>query len=710
MTDGLGVAVPSRLVNTRLKRSSAPLLAILALLGAAATAAGDTTSAYSSAADSPVETGTSPYAIAFSPSGALLAVANYGAADVSMFTANVLTGALTAAPGSPDAAGNGPVALAFNPAGTLLATANLADGSVSVFSVNPSTGALAAVGGSPFPAGDQPRALAFSPSGGLLAVANSADGTVSVLSVDGSGTLSQVPGSPVAVGGYPVAVAFSPDGSLLAVADEDDGTASVFTVSASGGLTAVSGSPFPVGEGPAALAFSPGGSLLAVADSVGNAVSVLSVGSGGTLAAVNGSPFATGDQPLALAFNNAGTTLAIAAGLDDDLSLFSVDGSGALAPLPGSPFAVGDSPHGVSISPGGGGVIAVADASDNDISLLAPAAPTATIASPQPGATFAMGQGVTTSYSCADSTFGPGIASCTQVTALSTATPGTHTYSVTATSLDGQSSTTTVAYTVIPSVPSVRVPPTLIGTGKSGDLLYCENGSWNAVPSSITYEWTRNGIPIQGANLSVYTIQPIDEGSTLDCTVTATNVVGSAAAQPPGMLVAAPSTRDCPKLVGEIVGDRLGAVRIGETGSQAQRALPHATFTERGGTAAFCGTPYVLEVAFAPSALLDQLSPAQQAALQNRIVLAMTASPLFGLSGIVSGMTLAAAEQKLGSAVVYSFGKTSVAFARRSGAAAVVVAARGVVTEIGVAASQLASDPSAALALVKTVVSRALNR
>lgn len=43
----------------------------------------------------------------------------------------------------------------------------------------------------------------------------------------------------------------------------------------------------------------------------------------------------------------------------------------------------------------------------------------------------------------------------------------------------------------------------------------------------ITYQWRRDGAPISGATSATYTLDPLDEGTTVDCVVTASNNIGS---------------------------------------------------------------------------------------------------------------------------------------------------------------------------------------
>jgi hypothetical protein len=79
-------------------------------------------------------------------------------------------------------------------------------------------------------------------------------------------------------------------------------------------------------------------------------------------------------------------------------------------------------------------------------------APSVQVGSPAHGSTYARGQIVAADYDCRDGASGPGIRSCAAPVAsgtpIDTSQPGRHTFTVTATSLDGQQTADTVGYTV----------------------------------------------------------------------------------------------------------------------------------------------------------------------------------------------------------------------------------------------------------------------
>ena len=295
-------------------------LAILALCVLAPSAAAASEPAYTSAPGSPLSTPTNGGSgLAFSPNGALLA-------DGTTIFSVGTSGALTPVGGSaPDPSAH---AVAFSPSGTLLAAPNEGSDTVSMFSVG-SSGALTAVPGSPFTIGAQPGSVAFSPSGELLEV--SAGESLYIFSVSVSGVLTPAAGSPHSVKGVGHA-AFSPTGGLLAAPD----TAGVgmFSVGSSGALTAVAGSPFNASGGPGENAvFGSGGSVLSVAGfgSKGELLSTYSVASSGVLTSIGSGEIQA--TPTEASFSPAGSILATTGYDNSAVHLHSIGSSGALTEI-----------------------------------------------------------------------------------------------------------------------------------------------------------------------------------------------------------------------------------------------------------------------------------------------------------------------------------------------------------------------------------------
>src|SRR5205085_9603723 len=107
--------------------------------------------------------------------------------------------------------------------------------------------------------------------------------------------------------------------------------------------------------------------------------------------------------------------------------------------------------------------------------VLQPGAPTVKISSPTRNATYAVGQAVQANYSCAEVSGGPGLSSCNGTVQngapINTSTRGPQTFSVTAVSRDGLSTTVFASYTIA-GPPSVWITSPADGASYTlGDIV-----------------------------------------------------------------------------------------------------------------------------------------------------------------------------------------------------------------------------------------------
>jgi len=74
--------------------------------------------------------------------------------------------------------------------------------------------------------------------------------------------------------------------------------------------------------------------------------------------------------------------------------------------------------------------------------------------------------------------------------------------------------------------------PAVTGTGAVGSVLTCTMGIWKYMGQGGTYAYAwSNGAPV-GTDAATYTVAAGDAGTSITCTVTATNTAGSTAAPP----------------------------------------------------------------------------------------------------------------------------------------------------------------------------------
>jgi len=322
-----------------------------------------------------VATGTNPSAIAATPSGSALFVANSGSNSISSYSINA-DGTLSAVSGT-TATGTTPVALAVDPGGKYLFAADQTSSDISVFAIN-GTG-LTAAPGSPFttipaglsyPNGTLPAAVAVSHSGNFLYIANQLANFVSVFSINStSGALTPL-GVPFYDDGQssPSGLAVTPNGGFLYIANAgaNSNNISAYAICDSvvtscanpntpdGTLTPVSGSPFPAGLGPVAIAFDPGFNFAYVVDKGSNTVSQYSFGPGnGVLTPLSPGTISTGSTPVSIAVlsgvvpADVGNTLfnitdyAYVANLGSGtISIFSVTTASGLLNVVGQPVVI----------------------------------------------------------------------------------------------------------------------------------------------------------------------------------------------------------------------------------------------------------------------------------------------------------------------------------------------------------------------------------
>jgi hypothetical protein len=119
---------------------------------------------------------------------------------------------------------------------------------------------------------------------------------------------------------------------------------------------------------------------------------------------------------------------------------------------------------------------------------------------------------------------------------------------VTATNLAGSATATSPSVAIPlqplgPTAPTNIAAPAISGTPQVRRTLSCSQGAWSgAAPFVYGYVWSRDGNSIAGAGGSTYAVTPADEGHVLTCTVSATDLAGSASTRSGGVRVPRPLT------------------------------------------------------------------------------------------------------------------------------------------------------------------------
>jgi hypothetical protein len=240
------------------------------------------------------------------------------------------------------------------------------------------------------------------------------------------------------------------------------------------------------------------------------------------------------------------------------------------------------------------------------------------------------------------------------------------------------------------AAPGSTRPPVIAGTARANRSLSCAPGEWTGAPTRYSYQWSRDGTAIQGASDPVYTVQTIDEGSSLSCAVSAANAAGTSAAATSAVVdVAVPHIRGCPAATGRLVGVQLGLIRLGLTRAQARRAFAHSSRRGFVYKDFFCLTPRGIRVGYASPKLLHILPTSAARLLSQRVVWASTSNPYYAIDGIRYGTTLSAAEQRLPHGTLLHIGLNDWYLAPAGSATAVLKVRHSLVEEVGIADRRL---------------------
>ena len=288
-----------------------------------------------------IPVGTHPFAVSVTPNGALVLVCNPDSNTVSVIATASNTVVATLA------AGNHPYGVAVNPAGTRAYVANYSGANVGV--INLQTLAMSnsiAVGGNP-------GGVAFNAAGTRAYVTNGGDNSVSVIDTASETVLTTISN----VGASPWGVVFSNDGSLAYTANFSSAEVAVINTATNTVITRI-----PVGGSPVSIVKNAAGTRLYTANSGSDTVSVIDTGTNAvvTTIPVGRRPFGVSLHPSGakLYVTNAGDFSVGSTFMEVDVATKTVQRAPAQSLYSGgvgnpiTPFSVPGAPRNLSAQPG----------------------------------------------------------------------------------------------------------------------------------------------------------------------------------------------------------------------------------------------------------------------------------------------------------------------------------------------------------------------
>ena len=195
--------------------------------------------------------------------------------------------------------------------------------------------------------------------------------------------------------------------------------------------------------------------------------------------------------------------------------------------------------------------------------------------------------------------------------------------------------------------PVSTAPPKVTGTPKPGKTLTCNTGQWTGAPR-FSFAWNRDGVALYANVAHRRRVVQLDEGSTLSCTVTATNGGGSSSVTSPTVRVAVPFVKGCPAATGLLSDTTLGLIHLGMTRRQARHAYRRHSNRGRQYEDFFCLTPIGVRVGYGSPKLTRALKRATRARYADHVVWASTSNPRYALDKVRVGESAATAAKLLG--------------------------------------------------------------
>jgi hypothetical protein len=234
-----------------------------------------------------------------------------------------------------------------------------------------------------------------------------------------------------------------------------------------------------------------------------------------------------------------------------------------------------------------------------------------------------------------------------------------------------------------------KVPPAITGSLEAGKELSCSTGSWTNDPTEFAFQWIRNGTTLDGATGDTYTLGTLDEGTTLTCTVTASNAAGHASAISNAVKIPIPKVPHCPGATGSMTGTSIGQITLGMTRSRARYLYRQHSNHGKQYEDFFCLTPIGVRVGYASPVLLKSVRKQTRRGLKRRVVWASTSNPYYSLDGVRAGESIATAALALGTELPFHIGLNYWYVARKPNYTAVLKVRGSVVQELGIADNSL---------------------